>query len=290
MTTFTAIDESRSTRRLSMTQRHTAVLAVITLLLASWSGAASAAPTAAQKCEATKNKAAGKKAACLTGERVKEIKGKAPDFSKCSTNLSTAFTNAETRAVAAGGSCPTNGDVAGIQARVDAVYNPANGTPKALTGVRFVDNGDGTVSDTHTGLMWEKKTDDSSIHDKDNLYSWTSIMFTGTAPDGTAFTTFLATLNNCTSSDGVAFSGGFAGHCDWRLPTNAELQTILLAPCGGYPCINQTIFGPTQPGLYWSSITYQVSLVAWYVDFFDGSLAAASKGFDSYVRAVRGGS
>jgi len=33
---------------------------------------------------------------------------------------------------------------------------------------RFIDHGDGTVTDTRTGLMWEQKTDDGSIHDKDN--------------------------------------------------------------------------------------------------------------------------
>jgi hypothetical protein len=40
--------------------------------------------------------------------------------------------------------------------------------------VRFVDNGDGTVTDTRTGLMWEQKTDDGSIHDKDNVYTWST--------------------------------------------------------------------------------------------------------------------
>ena len=75
-----------------------------------------------------------------------------------------------------------------------------------MTGPRFADNGDGTISDAQTGLMWEKKDDAVGIHDKDNSYSWSS---TGTA-DGTAFTIFLPTLNTPPC---------FAGHCDWRLPT-----------------------------------------------------------------------
>src|SRR5436309_10107802 len=33
---------------------------------------------------------------------------------------------------------------------------------------RFTDNGDGTVTDRLTTLQWEKKTDDSMIHDEHN--------------------------------------------------------------------------------------------------------------------------
>jgi hypothetical protein len=32
---------------------------------------------------------------------------------------------------------------------------------------RFVDNGNGTVTDNLTALQWEQKSDDGSIHDKD---------------------------------------------------------------------------------------------------------------------------
>src|SRR6266446_8828956 len=52
---------------------------------------------------------------------------------------------------------------------------------------RFVDNGDGTVTDNQTGLMWEKKenldgtTDVSNQHDADNPYQWTASL---SAPDG----------------------------------------------------------------------------------------------------------
>ena len=93
----------------------------------------------------------------------------------------------------------------------------------------------GTVTDRLTGLQWEQKTDDASIHDTDDRYTWTAGT---TAADGTAFTSFVATLNS---------GGCFAGQCDWRLPTRGELQTILMEgyPCSAYPCIDQATFGPT---------------------------------------------
>jgi len=36
----------------------------------------------------------------------------------------------------------------------------------------LTDNGDGTVTDNVTGLMWEKKTDDEGAQDKDTVYTW----------------------------------------------------------------------------------------------------------------------
>jgi hypothetical protein len=40
------------------------------------------------------------------------------------------------------------------------------------TARSYTDNGDGTITDNVTGLMWEKKSDDGGIHDKDNMYTW----------------------------------------------------------------------------------------------------------------------
>ena len=174
------------------------------------------------------------------------------------------------------------------------------------TTLRFVDNGDGTVTDNQTGLQWEQKTDDGTVHDKDNTYSWCVGTFpncndSSNPPDGTAFTSFLATLNrgatgvgNCVSSDGSTQTGGFDNHCDWRLPTIAELRTIMdtgVAGCGsGNPCIDQTVFGPTVASSYWSATTYAPSPgVAWDVGFNDGGVYADFKFLDYYVRAVRSG-
>jgi hypothetical protein len=169
---------------------------------------------------------------------------------------------------------------------------------------RWVDLGNGTAYDRVTGLTWEQKTDDGGIHDKDNNYTWGT--FDGNA-DGTAFTTFLATLNggvtgvgDCRSEDGITQSGGFAGHCDWRLPTVAELQTILLEPlpCSTTPCIDQSVFGPVNAsfsfGRYWSSngLNAMYPHVILIVPLGDGgALTSALQYLVGFkARAVRGGS
>jgi hypothetical protein len=97
-----------------------------------------------------------------------------------------------------------------------------------LIGPRFVDNGDGTVTDHKTGLVWEKKNFTCpGAHCVNDSFTWCTGPYPGgpgctnsaNPPDGTAFTTFLYGLNGGTSPDGVGTSGCFTGHCDWRLPT-----------------------------------------------------------------------
>ena len=151
-----------------------------------------------------------------------------------------------------------------------------------VTSGPFVDNCDGMITDTSTGLVWETKTDDGTIHDKDNLYSWSS---TVSVFDGTASTVFLATLNT---------EPCFAGHCDWRLPEvgqdggTAELETILDCSFGS-PCIDP-IFGPTDASSYWSANTYLDNrLGAWRVDFSNGDILFGGKTRNTHVRAVRTG-
>lgn len=165
---------------------------------------------------------------------------------------------------------------------------------------RFVDNGDGTICDNQTGLMWEKKDaadgveDLSNPHDVDNQYSWT-IMADGdvTNPDGKAFTDFLARLNGDVTSDPNMAGVGFAGYMDWRLPNAVELQALLFepAPCSISPCIIDPAFAPTYEnnGFYWSSTSHILSANVWAVRFVDGYMTAIHKGTDEPVHAVRGG-
>jgi hypothetical protein len=167
----------------------------------------------------------------------------------------------------------------------------------------FRDNGDGTVSDLDTGLMWEKKAGSVSedtpfcprdpecrnVHDVNNRYRW-SVRDNDEAPDGPAFTEFLATLNRDVSRNGDEITGCFARHCDWRLPNIDELKTIVDHRTGN-PTID-AIFGPTQPSTYWSATTQtQHPTFAWGLTFRNGGeLDPFNKAGHFFLRAVRGGS
>jgi|GEM_PF-775052 len=175
---------------------------------------------------------------------------------------------------------------------------------------RFEDCGDGTVADHQTGLEWEKKTGtlgtpvncgDSSLpscpdpHDVNNIYPWQRYSVPATPSAYTVydiFEAFLPELNDPlfgTAATQNDVTGCFAGHCDWRVPTIVELQTI--ADCSsGAPCIDP-IFGPTVSNYYWSSSQDAgLSTHAWWARFSNGSVGVFNQTNDFSVRAVRVGS
>ena len=157
---------------------------------------------------------------------------------------------------------------------------------------RFVDNGDGTICDHQTGLMWEQKdgVSDSTVdlnnpRDVDNNYSWS---ISGGPPDGTAYTDFLARLNGTTANTGPSEQLG--GHRDWRLPTSAELQTILFLACADVVSCTDPTFGPTAASYYWSSTSLAGKPNnAWYARFSFNFVSENQKHSTVHVRAVRGG-
>jgi Protein of unknown function (DUF1566) len=163
-------------------------------------------------------------------------------------------------------------------------------TAQAQTA-RYLDNGDGTISDTTTGLMWEKKTgtvgereDRTDAHNVNNTYR-RSETDDGDRPDGAAFTKFLFQLNHETSANGIDLAGCFANHCDWRLPSIDELKGIVDSDTEN-PSIDP-IFGPTQSQRYWSATTDDgFPHAAWRVHFADGNVQIVGKRFALFVRAV----
>jgi hypothetical protein len=319
---------------------------LVTVALAAtvvWAAGALAATPPAEKCQAGKNKAAGKYAACrqnaeaklaTTGDGTAYVQA----LGKCTTKNAAAWQKLEANA---GGACPSNGDEVGVANVVNGcTLNiatalgggalsdcPADLTlcsgdlatcQAALAGVdgqrlktgqttcydaagivigcagtgqdgelqkglarAYTDNGDGTITDTKTGLMWEKLSDDGSIHDKDNSYTWDN-----------AFAVKVVGLNG---------GGGFAGHTDWRLPNRSELESLVnlgavnpaVSPAFNTACAASctvTTCSCTQSSYYWSATTYQYSpSTAWIVLFFDGVVYANVKPNGFYVRGVRGG-
>ncbi len=145
----------------------------------------------------------------------------------------------------------------------------------------YVDNGDGTVTDVNTGLMWEKLSADGTVHDKDNVYTWAD-----------AFTGHVATLN----------AMNFAGHSDWRLPNLRELLSIVtyqnllptVAPAFDNHCssgCSVTSCSCTFSGDTWTSTSEADSpWNTWFVDFQDGQVGAGLEHGTGPVRAVRDGS
>lgn len=156
----------------------------------------------------------------------------------------------------------------------DASYNPtacSNTTGQDGNHLKgqvrsYTDNGNGTVSDNSTGLMWNKCSEGLSG-------SSCSI--------GTATThTWPNAINLCEGST-------HAGYTDWRLPNINELQS--LANYGTHsPSINTTVFPNTVTSSFWTS-TADASNPAysWVVIFGVGNLYYYTKTSSQYVRCVR---
>ena len=88
----------------------------------------------------------------------------------------------------------TNGAGAPTCSATDKVVSYQGALVCASTLPRYVSNGDGTLTDRQTGLMWEIQTNTCAgeVTCYSNGYGWSA---TGSLADGTLFTSFIAGLN-----------------------------------------------------------------------------------------------
>jgi len=113
----------------------------------------------------------------------------------------------------------------------------------------FTDNVDGTVTDTATGLMWQKCSAGLS---------------------GTDCSVGSAQSRNWEGAISYCQALSHAGHADWRLPDVKELRSIVDNTRYG-PAIDTTVFPGTESSYYWSSSTIVTGTShAWEVDFSSG--------------------
>jgi hypothetical protein len=127
----------------------------------------------------------------------------------------------------------------------------------APTTTRFVDNGDGTITDTLLNLMWSKATlsDKCITHKK---------------------------------AEKICADLDLAGQSDWRLPTVEELFA-LADRSRKQPAIDTDAFPDTKSDWYWTStISAWSSGYAWIIHFSSGSASGLHRDdYDAFVRAVR---
>lgn len=232
----------------------------------------------------------------LSGQGLDTCAGSQGDRVVCSDNL--AVCTADLYACDAqlssciGGCAPAPLLATGLSTCHDSSGNPIScagtgqdGEVQAGQSQVFMDNGDGTISDLTTGLMWEKLSDDGSIHDWDNTYTFTD-----------AINTKIAALNTAV----------FGGYNDWRLPNARELLTIVdwtaaaspaIAPAFNSNCVpscSPTTCGCTKWFWHWTSSEGRKQAGLAYSVGFEGDLGYPTlwrqlKTGPHPVRAVRGG-
>jgi hypothetical protein len=273
---------------------------------------AHAVPTPAQLCESAFELAAAKSVQCrLTAEskysKTLDQAKRDATLSRCWLNLVSAYAKATGKY---GAACPASNPAAldvyldrcSDDAAAAAAGGPVPGpAPLLKTGQAassgtgsdgdlekglargYVDNGNGTITDTSTGLMWEKMADEFSIHRYTDTYTWTD-----------AYSVKIAALNA---------GSGFAGYTDWRLPNLNELESIrdlgawnpsvssAFDANGSLGCSILTC-SLTIPSFFWSSSSQQSDPddFAYAVDFYIGEVLGELKTAMHVVRAVRGGS
>jgi hypothetical protein len=123
--------------------------------------------------------------------------------------------------------------------------------------VSFTDNGDETIIDNNTGLIWQKEDENSPL-------TWENAL------------TYCENLI-------------LGGQSDWRLPNIRELESI--SDLSKYnPAIDEAYFPNTSNLHYWSSTSSAgITNSAWYVGTYSGGTWYDSKDNIHWVRCVRGG-
>ncbi|MBA3014035.1 MAG: DUF1566 domain-containing protein [Proteobacteria bacterium] len=152
---------------------------------------------------------------------------------------------------------------------------------------RFTDNGNGTVTDNLTSLIWLKNANCTAtvgeIPKSLGTLTWTNA---------------LTWSNNLASGACGLNDNSVAGN--WRLPSRAELISLvsleytspaLTNTAGTTQWSNNNPFSTVQSNYYWSSSTSIANKSnAWGVDFNDGSVTSNNAKINSnYIWPVRGG-
>ncbi|WP_457665607.1 Lcl C-terminal domain-containing protein [Thiolapillus sp.] len=154
----------------------------------------------------------------------------------------------------------------------------ADGNPLLATAASW-----SCVRDNVTGLIWEVKTSDGGIHDKANTYRWG-----GKTAQGSGYGVYYPDWNTLVDGSNTEQLCGFS---DWRVPTRAELQSLVsydrLAPDA---VIDENYFPNTVNTHYWTAQPNAVDpSTASEVDFGMGFFGGFPRNVTLLLRLVRSG-
>ena len=163
---------------------------------------------------------------------------------------------------------------------------------KAVDGKILADTAEtwSCVENTNNGLIWEVKSKNGGVHDKNNSYSWFQ-------PSATEIPQGRADGGQCkgdTQCDTLSYvqtinQQNYCGYSDWRLPTREEMLSIVtFENTTSSVTINSDYFPETLPSWYWTaSSNANHPEHAWYVLFRNGITINDLKERPKHVRLVR---
>jgi hypothetical protein len=146
------------------------------------------------------------------------------------------------------------------QAKTGTAYVRLVRATVTLPATRFMVNGDGSLNDNHTGLMWrvcdDGLTGATCAGGSAQAYSWQGALQRAAAVDANP-------------------AGLGLGHDDWRLPNRDELAS-LLDYSRRNPAFDSVRFPGVAADSHWTSTPDAGNAArAWYVDLRDGYVALA---------------
>lgn len=143
------------------------------------------------------------------------------------------------------------------------------------------------LKDKSSGLVWEIKTDDGGLRDKDNTFSWYN-------PDNKTNSGHAGAQNGGSCTGGIAcdtysyvqavnsLNPPLCGSGEWRLPTVEELNALR--------DIDGALLPDAQSRFFWSASSSEVNpVLASGLDFGAKLNFWAQKNTPRYVRLVKGG-